>query len=71
MKKIATSHWMTMLGHVELMLSETRKVEQAIPLDVSFGRQQKSSVETIQQKWFLLQVGNDVCTRLCETMARQ
>jgi hypothetical protein len=32
---------MAMLGDVELVLSEMRKVEQASTLDASFGRQQK------------------------------
>jgi len=41
MKKISASHWMAMLGDVELVLSEMRKVEQASFLDASFGRQQK------------------------------
>jgi hypothetical protein len=41
MKIISASHWMAMLGDVELVLSEMRKVEQASTLDASFGHQQK------------------------------
>jgi hypothetical protein len=67
-KKIAASHWMTVLANVEMMLGAMRDVEESVTLDEPYDHHATSSVKDAQRKWFILQADNVLCARFCEAM---